>query len=132
MCSSDLIIQVYAPTSDHEDEEIEEFYELLDTTIAKVPKKDILIVQGDWNAKVGPDAYQNWAGTAGRFGLGETNDRGLRLLEFARSHHLTLANTLHPHKLSRTATWHYDTRYTIHDIFIVLIYMGNLTCGCQG
>ena len=115
------IIQVYAPTSDHEDEEIEEFYELLDTTIAKVPKKDILIVQGDWNAKVGPDAYQNWAGTAGRFGLGETNDRGLRLLEFARSHHLTLANTLHPHKLSRTATWHSPNGQTHNQIDFILV-----------
>ena len=98
------IIQVYAPTSDHDDEEVEQFYEQLEET--KIPKKDILVVQGDWNAKVGPDAYENWAGTVGHFGLGTTNDRGLRLLEFAKSHRLTLANTLHPHKLSRTATWH--------------------------
>ena len=88
------IIQVYAPTSDHTDEEIEEFYELLDTAIAKAPKKDILFVQGDWNAKVGPDAYENWAGTTGRFGTGETNDRGLQFFEFAKKHRLTLANTL--------------------------------------
>ncbi|XP_076454867.1 uncharacterized protein LOC143289703 [Babylonia areolata] len=100
------IIQVYAPTTDHGDEETEEFYEQIDSIIATVPKKDMLIVQGDWNAKVGPDAYQNWAGTTGKFGIGETNDRGLRLLVFAKSHRLTLANTLHAHKLSRTATWH--------------------------
>ncbi|XP_076436542.1 uncharacterized protein LOC143276040 [Babylonia areolata] len=91
---------------DHDDEETEEFYEQIDSIIATVPKKDMLIVQGDWNAKVGPDAYQNWAGTTGKFGIGETNDRGLRLLEFAKSHRLTLTNTLHPHKLSRNATWH--------------------------
>ena len=60
---------------------------------------------GDWNAKVGPDAYQQWPGTVGKFGWGETNDRGMRLLEFAQSHCLTLANTLHPHKQSRTITW---------------------------
>ncbi|XP_071491824.1 uncharacterized protein [Diadema antillarum] len=65
-----------------------------------------MIVQGEWNAKVGPDAYENWAGTVGRFGMGDTNDRGIRLLEFAKSHCLTLANTLHPHKWSRTVTWH--------------------------
>ena len=100
------IIQVYAPTTEYENEEIEEFYEQLDDIIAKAPKKDILVVQGDWNAKIGPDAFRDWAGTVGRFSIGETNDRGLRLLEFARSHSLTLANTLHPHKLSRTATWH--------------------------
>ena len=63
-------------------------------------------MQGDWNAKIGPDAYEQWAGTVGRFGIGETNDRGLRLLEFASTHKLTLANTLHIHNLSRRTTWH--------------------------
>ena len=100
------IIQVYAPTTDHNDKEVKKFYELLGSTITEVPKKDILIVQGVWNAKVGPDAYENWAGTVGRFGISGTNERGLRLLEFARSLCLALANTLHPHKLSQTATWH--------------------------
>ena len=51
------IIQVYAPTTDHNDEEVKKFYELLESTIMEVPKKDILIIQGDWNAKLGPDAY---------------------------------------------------------------------------
>ena len=97
-------IQVYAPTTDHDDKEVKKFYELLESTITEVPKKNILIIQGDWNAKVGPDAFENWAETVGRFGISETNDRGLRLLEFARSHCLTLANTLHPHKMSQTAT----------------------------
>ena len=63
------------------------------------------IVQGDWNAKVVPDAYQDFAATVGTFGIGETNDRGWRLLDFAKSHLLILANTLHPRKLSRTAIW---------------------------
>jgi len=77
------IIQIYAPSSDHADEEVEEFYEDLEETIMKIPKKDIIIIQGDFNAKVGPDSYNQWAGTVGEFGTGETNDRGLRLLEFA-------------------------------------------------
>ena len=100
------IIQVYAPTSDHEDQEVEEFYEKIESIIQKTPKKDLLIVQGDFNAKIGKDAYENWAGTVGRFGTGETNDRGLRLLEFASSHRLTITNTLYPHKISRRTTWH--------------------------
>ena len=99
------IIQVYAPTSDYEDEEVEAFYEQLDRLLKGIPKKDVTVVMGDWNAKVGPDAYQHWAGTVGKFGWGETNDRGLRLLEFAKSNRLTLANTLHPQKKSRTVTW---------------------------
>ena len=69
------VIQVCAPTSDHEDEEVKRLYKQLDRIIAKTPKKDVLAVQGNWNAKVGPDAYQLWAGTVGRFGIGETNSR---------------------------------------------------------
>ncbi|XP_071479660.1 craniofacial development protein 2-like [Diadema antillarum] len=98
------LCEAYAPTSRHDDEEVEEFYDQLEDTIAKVQKNDLMIVQGDWNAKVGPDAYENWAGTVGRFGIG--HDRGLRLLKYAKSHCLTLANTLHPHKWSRTVVWH--------------------------
>ena len=49
------IIQVYAPTSDHEDEEVEQFCGQLHGITAKTPEKDILVVQGVWNAKVGPD-----------------------------------------------------------------------------
>ena len=113
------IIQVYAPTTDHDDEEVKMFYELLESTITEVPK-DILIVQGDWNAKVGPDAYENWGGTVGRFGISETNDGGLRLLEFARSHCLALANTLHPHKLSQTATWHSNNGHIHNQIDFIL------------
>ena len=74
------IIQAYAPTAEYDEEELEVFYEQLDSNIALVPKKDILIVQGDWNAKVGPDAHQDWAGTVGKFGIGVTNDRGIRLI----------------------------------------------------
>ena len=68
------VIQVYALTSDHEEEEVKHFHDQLDSIIAKTPKKDILVVQGDWNAKVSPGAYQHWAGTVGRFGIRETND----------------------------------------------------------
>lgn len=113
------IIQVYAPTSDYEDEVVEEFYEKLEDTIKKIPKKDILVIQGDWNAKVGPDAYNQWAGTVGRFGAGETNDRGLRLLEFASRHKLTLANTLFPHK-SSLRTWHAPNGKTHNQIDYIL------------
>ena len=100
------IFQVYAPTTDYSDESVEEFYEELEEAIKKIPKKDFLIVQGDWNAKVGTDAYSHWSGTVGQFGVGDTNDRGTRLLEFARSQKLTIANTLYPHKMSRRTTWH--------------------------
>ena len=54
----------------------EQFYEKLDNIIAKTHKNDILVVHGDWNAKVGADTYQHWAGPVGRFGIGQTNDGG--------------------------------------------------------
>lgn len=53
------IIQVYTLTSDDDDEEVEKFY--VESTIVEVPKKDIIIVQGDWNTIVGQGAYENWA-----------------------------------------------------------------------
>ena len=66
------------------------YYEQLDSNKAKTPKRNILVVQGDWNAKVGLEAYQHWEGTVGRFGIGETNVRGWRLLGISRSHPLHL------------------------------------------
>ena len=54
------IIQVYAPTTDHTDEDIETFYNELQSSISKISKKDILVIQGDMNAKIGKDAHKNW------------------------------------------------------------------------
>jgi len=94
------------PTTINHSEEIDDFYEELEDIITHVPKGDIMIVQGDWNAKVGEDAQRTWKWTTGGFGWGETNDRGFRLLEFARYHSLVLANTLHAHQASRRIMWH--------------------------
>ena len=53
------VIQAYAPTSDYDDDDIEDFYDQLQEVIGQVPKKDIIVVQGDWNAKIGEDASKN-------------------------------------------------------------------------
>lgn len=98
------IIQVFTPTSTYEDNE--DFCDKLQAVLDQTPKKYIIIVQGDWNAKVGEDAYTNWKGACGPYGYIETNDRGLRLLEFARYNNLFLENTLGHHKASRRWTWH--------------------------
>ena len=58
---------MYAPTSDYNDSEIEEFYDQLQTVIDQTPKKNILVVQGDWNAKVSNDACGNWQSIRGLF-----------------------------------------------------------------
>ena len=91
------IVLMYVPTSNYEDNEIEEFYDQLQNVIDQTPKKDILVVQGVWNAKVGKDACGNWQGIGGPFCNNDRNERGLRLLEFAIFNDLVLANTFgHP------------------------------------
>ena len=94
------IVQIYAPTSDYDDNKIEELYDQLQNVTDQTPKKDIL-VQGDWNAKVGRDACGNWQGICGPFCNDDTNERGLRRLEFATFNDLVLANTFDYHKAFR-------------------------------
>ena len=93
--------KVYAP---HDDIEVEHFYQQLQETIDKTSKKDILVVQGDWNAKVGKDAQADLGEVCGPYCNVETNERGLRLLEFATFNNLVLTNTFGPHKPSRRWT----------------------------
>ena len=97
------VVQAYAPMSNSDDNEIE-FYDQLQNVIDQTPHKDILIVQGDWNAKVGKDACENWQGICGPFCNDDTNERGLRLLEFATVNDLVLANTFAHHKALRRWT----------------------------
>ena len=100
------IVQAYAPTSDYDDNEIKEFYDHLQNVIDQTPKKDILAVEGDQNAKMGKDACGNWQGICGPFCNDHTNERGLRLLEFAIFNDFVLANTFDHHKAPRRWTWH--------------------------
>ena len=67
------VIQVYAPTSNAEEAEVERFYEDLQDILELTPKKDVLFVIGDWNAKVG---NQETPGVTGKFGLGIRNEAG--------------------------------------------------------
>ena len=67
------VIQVYAPTSNAEEAEVERFYEDLQDLLELTPKKDVLFIIGDWNAKVG---RQETPGVTGKFGLGIRNEAG--------------------------------------------------------
>jgi len=116
------IIQVCAPTSIHSDEEIESFCLELSLVMESSPKKDMTIIQGDWNAMVRPDAHKDWAGTAGKFGLGVTVDMGFRLLKFARYHNLVLANMQRLHKPSRPVTWHSLNAVDHNQIDYILVH----------
>ena len=100
------LVQAYALISDYDDNEIEEFYDQLQNVIDQTLKKDILVVQEGWNAKVGRDACGHWQGICGLFCNDDTSERGLRLLEFATFNYLVLTNTFGHHKASRRWTWH--------------------------
>ena len=71
--------QVYVPTSNAEEAEVEQFYENLQDRLALTPQKDVLFIIGDWNAKVGS---QDIPGVTGKFGLGVQNEAGQGLIEF--------------------------------------------------
>ena len=72
------VIQVYAPTSNAEETEVEQFYEDLQDLLELTPKKDVLFIIVDWNAKVGS---QETPGVTGKFGLGILNEAGQRLIK---------------------------------------------------
>ena len=84
------VIQVYAPTSNAEEAEVEQFYEDVQELLELTLKKDVLFIIGDWNAKVGS---QETPGITGRFGLGVQNEAGQRLIEFCQENALVIANT---------------------------------------
>ena len=85
------VIPVYAPTANAEEDEVEWFYEDLKDLLELTPKKDVLFIRGDWNAKVGS---QEIHGITGKFGLGVWNEAGQRLTEFFQENTLVIANTL--------------------------------------
>ena len=85
------VIPVYAPTSHAEEAEVEWLYEDLQDLLELTPKKDVLFIIGDWNAKVGS---QETPGVTGKFGLGMGNEAGQRLIEFCQENALVIANTL--------------------------------------
>ena len=92
-------IQVYAPTSNAEEAEVEWFYEgLLELT----PKKDVLFIIGDGNAKVGS---QETPGVTGKFGLGIQNEARQRLIQFCQENALVITNTLFQQHKRRLYTW---------------------------
>ena len=85
------VIQVYAPTSNTKEVEVEWFYEDLQDFLELTPKKDVLFIIEDWNTKIGS---QKILGVTGKFGLGVQNESGQRLTEFCQENALVIANTL--------------------------------------
>ena len=93
-----IVIQVNAPTCNAEEAEVEDLQDLLELT----PRKDVLFIIGDWNAKLGS---QEIPGVTGKFGLGIRNEAGQRLKEFCQENALVIANTLFQQHNRRLCTW---------------------------
>ena len=96
------VIQVYAPINNAEEAEAEWFYEDLQDLLELTPKKDVLFIIEDWNAKV---LSQETPGVTGKFGLGVQNEAGQRLIEFRQENALATANTLFQQHKRILYTW---------------------------
>ena len=96
------VSQVYAPTSNAEEAEVERCYEDLQDLLELTPKKVVLCIIGDWNAKVGS---QETPGVTDKFGLGMQNQTGQRLIEFCQENALVIASTLFQKHKKRLYTW---------------------------
>ena len=90
------------PTSNAKEAEIERFYEDLQNLLELTPKKDVLFIIGDWNAKVGS---QETPGVTSKFGLGIWDEAGQRLIEFCQENALVIANTLFQQHKRSLYTW---------------------------
>ena len=97
-----VIVQVYMPTTDYNDEEVEAVYEQIEEMLKDVKGKDFLVIMGDWNAVVGEgrDGME-----VGSFGLGTRNDRGQMLVDFCKRKKLAVMNTWFMHEKRRRYTW---------------------------
>ena len=94
--------QVCAPTSNAKEAEVEWFCEDLQDLLELTPRKDVLFIIGDWNAKV---ESQEIPGVTGKFGLGVQNEAGQRLTEFCQEKALVIANTLFQQHKRQLYTW---------------------------
>ena len=103
------VIQVYVPTRNTEEAEVEWFYEDLQDLLELTPRKDVLFIIGDWNAKVGS---QETPGVTGKFDLGIRNEAGQRLIEFYQENTLGIANTLFQQHKRRLYTWTLPDRWS--------------------
>ena len=103
-----MVIQVYVLISNTEEAELEWFYEDLQDLLELTPQKDVLIIIGDWNAKVGS---QETPGVTGKFGLGVQNEAGQRLIRLLPKEHT--GHSKHPLPTTQEKTLHMDiTRWS--------------------
>ena len=113
------LIQVYAPTSDASYENLESFYNTVQEALDKTPPRDLVLMMGDWNAEVGKTERKN--SHIGIHGLGEQNERGVKLAEFCISNDLTIDNTIFPHHPWRLYAWRSPGERTRNQIDYIML-----------
>ena len=115
------IIQAYAPNTADTEEKVDEFYDLLQVTINQSNSSDLLVIMGDFNAKVGEDR-SNWESVLGNYGLGKINDRGEKLLNFCAVNDMCICNTMFKQKKpSRQWMWESPDQKTHNKIDYIMI-----------
>ena len=97
-----VIVQVYAPTSEYSEEELEDFYEDVQKAINQTKSTDIVYIIGDMNAKIGKGKEEQ---TVGHYGLGERNERGDRMVQFCKENELVVTNTFFKQHPRRVYAW---------------------------
>ena len=111
------LIQIYAPTRNAEEAEVEQFYEDLQDLLELTPKKDVLFIIGDWNAKVGS---QETPGITGKFGLGIQNEAGQMLIQVCQENAPVIANTLS--KNTREDSTHGHHQMVNTEIILIMFF----------
>ena len=113
------IIQVYAQTSDASDENLDSFYNTVQEALDKTTPRDLLVMMGDWNAKVGKTERKN--SHIGIHGMGEQNERVVKLAEFCISNDLTIGKTIFPHHPRILYTWRSPGERTRNQIDYIVV-----------
>ena len=98
------IVQCYAPTEQASEEDKDLFYEVLQEQIDKTPRHDILILMGDFNAKVGSD-NAGYESCMGKEGVGDRNNNGERFADMCLENGLVIGGTVFQHKNIHKLTW---------------------------
>nr|VZI18646.1 unnamed protein product [Spirometra erinaceieuropaei] len=114
------IVAVYAPTSAAEQRDKEAFYSQLQALVERLPRRDLLIVAGDWNGRTGPGDHTT-SHLLGRFGLGFRCENGERLLNFTDRNRLLVTNTCFQHRKKHLLTWYSNDSHTTRQIDYILV-----------
>ncbi|XP_076036407.1 uncharacterized protein LOC143022192 [Oratosquilla oratoria] len=98
------LLSVYGPTLPSEEHIKDTFYNCLHETLQNIPPRDMILLLGDLNARVG-SSHHLWEGVLGQHGIGKCNENGLRLLTLCSEHSLTITNTKFQLRNMHKATW---------------------------